>query len=143
MCFVFVVYGRSEKQNSHLFTLFSGMACLLAELEDHPKQVSQECRKLLDKRKQLWELAAQVCLPVEIKTRKEIYAINFQFQKLSMKECNMNMHTWVEYFKSYSIESRKVFALLYFYMYLNRDIEFYLTIKICSIFKLTFISCVR
>nr|XP_011440924.2 Golgi apparatus protein 1 isoform X1 [Crassostrea gigas] len=35
------------------------MACLLAELEDHPKQVSQECRKLLDKRKQLWELAAQ------------------------------------------------------------------------------------
>lgn len=53
-----------------------------------------------------------------------------------MKDCNMNMHTWVEYFKSYSIECRKVFVLLNFYMYLNRDIEFYLILKIFSIFKL-------
>lgn len=53
-----------------------------------------------------------------------------------MKDCNMNMHTWVEYFKSYSIESRQVFVLLNFYMYLNRDIEFYLILKIFSIFKL-------
>nr|XP_022342252.1 Golgi apparatus protein 1-like [Crassostrea virginica] len=35
------------------------MACLLAELEDHPNQISPECKKLLEKRKQLWELAAQ------------------------------------------------------------------------------------
>lgn len=53
-----------------------------------------------------------------------------------MKDCNMNMHTWVDYFKSYSIESRQVFVLLNFYMYLNRDIEFYLILKIFSIFKL-------
>lgn len=53
-----------------------------------------------------------------------------------MKDCNMNMHTWVEYFKSYSIESRQVLVLLNFYMYLNRDIEFYLILKIFSIFKL-------
>lgn len=53
-----------------------------------------------------------------------------------MKDCNMNMHTWVEYFKSYSIESRQVFVLLNFDMYLNRDIEFYLILKIFSIFKL-------
>lgn len=53
-----------------------------------------------------------------------------------MKDCNMNMHTWVEYFKSYSIESRQVFVLLNFYMCLNRDIEFYLILKIFSIFKL-------
>lgn len=53
-----------------------------------------------------------------------------------MKDCNMNMHTWVEYFKSYSIESRQIFVLLNFYMYLNRDIEFYLILKIFSIFKL-------
>ena len=47
-----------------LFSLSStGMACLLAELEDHPNQLSQECKKLLEKRKQLWELAAQVCKP--------------------------------------------------------------------------------
>lgn len=74
------------------------MACLLAELEDHPKQVSQECRKLLDKRKQLWELAAQVCLPVEIKTLKWIYFINLEFLNL-MKDHNMYMymHSWGEY----------------------------------------------
>ncbi|XP_048735451.2 Golgi apparatus protein 1-like isoform X2 [Ostrea edulis] len=35
------------------------MACLLSELEDHPKQISKECYKLLERRKQLWELAAQ------------------------------------------------------------------------------------
>ncbi|XP_062582222.1 Golgi apparatus protein 1-like isoform X2 [Saccostrea cucullata] len=35
------------------------MACLLAELEDHPKQISEKCLKELNKRKQLWELAAQ------------------------------------------------------------------------------------
>lgn len=55
-----------------------------------------------------------------------------------MKDCNMNMYIWVEYFKSYSIEFRLVFVLLNFYMYLNRDIEFYLflMLKIFSIFKL-------
>ncbi|XP_061189977.1 Golgi apparatus protein 1-like isoform X2 [Saccostrea echinata] len=35
------------------------MACLLAELEDHPKQISEKCLKELEKRKLLWELAAQ------------------------------------------------------------------------------------
>lgn len=58
------------------------MACLLSELEDHPKQISKECYKLLERRKQLWELAAQVCIFMMVLS---IYMLNLE--EIFMSDC--------------------------------------------------------
>jgi hypothetical protein len=43
-----------------LLFLFSEMSCLLSFLDEDPNALTQMCRGMLKKRKEMWEYAAQV-----------------------------------------------------------------------------------